>query len=192
MADTGFNPVPHDAAFRNTLLAKPGVKTVFDARGEEYTALHSIGAAPKAVWFDDDALWVRLTDGRTIGVPLAWFPRLLDATPEQRAMVELSESGLRWDALGEDILVAGLLAGQPDVSRSKTCKVGHCQPTDKTQTKDLTQTANTQPSRLMLSPKALQKALKQSAKQAQRLADAFGVVVPSIKPKASRSSHAPS
>jgi uncharacterized protein YggE len=44
--------------------------------------------------------------------------------------------------------------------------------------------AKTQPSRLMPSPKALQKALKQSAQQAQRLADAFGVTVPSIKHKA--------
>jgi uncharacterized protein YggE len=43
--------------------------------------------------------------------------------------------------------------------------------------------AKTQPSRLMPSPKALQMALKQSAQQAQRLADAFGVTVPSIKPK---------
>ena len=190
MAKTGFNPVPHDAAFRNSLLAKPGVKKAFDALGGEYTALHSIGTAPKAVWFDDDALWVSLADGRTIGVPLAWFPRLLDATPEQRAMVELSDSGLHWDALGEDILVAGLLAGQPDLSRSKTRNVSHRQPTDKTEAQDLAQTANTQPSRLMLSPKALQKALKQSAKQAQRLADAFGVAVPSIKPKVSRSSRA--
>ena len=49
--------------------------------------------------------------------------------------------------------------------------------------------AKTQPSRLMPSPKALQKALKQSAQQAQRLADAFGVVVPSIKPKAPSGAH---
>ncbi|TXT35686.1 MAG: hypothetical protein FD135_4777 [Comamonadaceae bacterium] len=47
----------------------------------------------------------------------------------------------------------------------------------------MAQTAKTQPSRLTPSPKALQKALEQSAKQAQRLADAFGVVVPCIKPK---------
>ncbi len=47
----------------------------------------------------------------------------------------------------------------------------------------MAQTAKTQPSRLMLSPKALQKALEQSAKQAQRMADAFGLVVPSIKTK---------
>ena len=47
----------------------------------------------------------------------------------------------------------------------------------------MAQTEKTQPSRLRPSPKALQKALEQSAKQAQRMADAFGLVVPSIKPK---------
>jgi hypothetical protein len=49
----------------------------------------------------------------------------------------------------------------------------------------MAQTAKTQPSRLTPSPKALQKALEQSAKQAQRMADAFGLVVPSITPKQS-------
>ena len=53
----------------------------------------------------------------------------------------------------------------------------------------MAQTAKTQPSRLMLSPKALQKALQQSAKQAQRLADAFGVVVPTIKTRKASRSH---
>jgi hypothetical protein len=51
----------------------------------------------------------------------------------------------------------------------------------------MAQTAKAQPSRLTPSPKALQKALEQSAKQAQRLADAFGVVVPTIKPKTTSS-----
>jgi hypothetical protein len=50
-------------------------------------------------------------------------------------------------------------------------------------TRTMAQTAKTQPSRLTPSPKALQKALEQSANQAQRLADAFGVVVHCIKPK---------
>jgi uncharacterized protein YggE len=54
----------------------------------------------------------------------------------------------------------------------------------------MAQTAKTQPSRLTPSPKALQKALEQSVKQAQRLADAFGVVVPSIKPKKTANSSA--
>ena len=73
--------------------------------------------SPKAVRFDEDTLWVSLSDGRTIAAPLAWFPRLLEAAPEQLAHVELSNGGLHWDALDEDISVAGLLAGQPDLSR---------------------------------------------------------------------------
>lgn len=79
-----------------------------------------MSTSPKAVRFDDDILWVSLSDGRTIAAPLAWFPRLLEAAPAQRAMVELSKGGLHWDALDEDISVAGLLAGQPDVSRRST------------------------------------------------------------------------
>jgi uncharacterized protein YggE len=52
----------------------------------------------------------------------------------------------------------------------------------------MAQTAKTWQSRLMLSPKVLQKALEKSAKQAQRLADAFGVTVPYVKPKTTSSS----
>ena len=48
---------------------------------------------------------------------MAWFPKLLDATPEQREQVEISASGLHWDALDEDISVAGLLAGNGDMTR---------------------------------------------------------------------------
>ena len=47
-----------------------------------------------AVRFDDYTMWVELSDGRTLGVPLAWFPRLLHATPDQRARFELSRTGL--------------------------------------------------------------------------------------------------
>jgi hypothetical protein len=74
---------------------------------------------PLAVRFDDDSFWVDLADGRTLGVPLAWFPRLLHATPDQRAKVELSPSGLHWDEIDEDISVAGLLAGRGDRTRPK-------------------------------------------------------------------------
>lgn len=66
---------------------------------------------PTAVRFDDHSFWVDLEDGRTLGVPLAWFPRLLNGTPEARAKVELSRSGLHWEELDEDISIAGLLAG---------------------------------------------------------------------------------
>ncbi len=74
--------------------------------------------SPKAVRLDDDCLWVDLEDGRTIGVPLAWFPRLLHATPEQRAAFELSRRGIHWEGLDEDISVAALLKGQGDMTRA--------------------------------------------------------------------------
>jgi hypothetical protein len=70
-----------------------------------------------AVRFDEDSMWLELTDGRTLGVPLAWFPRLLRATPAQRERVELSRLGLHWDEIDEDISVAGLLAGRGDPTR---------------------------------------------------------------------------
>ncbi|HSW07605.1 DUF2442 domain-containing protein [Aquabacterium sp.] len=76
-----------------------------------------MSTSPKAVRFDDDSMWVDLTDGRVIAVPLAWFPRLLHATPAQRAQVELSRHGLHWDDLDEDVSVAGLLAGAGDLTR---------------------------------------------------------------------------
>ena len=70
-----------------------------------------------AVRFDDHIMWVDLSDGRTLGVPLAWFPRLLKATPAQREKVELSRVGLHWEEIDEDIAVAGLLAGRGDITR---------------------------------------------------------------------------
>lgn len=70
-----------------------------------------------SVRFDDVTMWVELTDGRTMGIPLAWFPRLLGATPEQRDQVEISRLGLHWEALDEDIFIAGLIAGRGDVTR---------------------------------------------------------------------------
>lgn len=74
----------------------------------------SVNIRPTHVRFDQDSMWVTLSDGRIIGVPLAWFPRLLHATAEQRDQVRLSSRGLHWDALDEDISIAGLLAGQGD------------------------------------------------------------------------------
>ncbi|TAJ04031.1 MAG: DUF2442 domain-containing protein [Planctomycetota bacterium] len=62
----------------------------------------------------DDALQVDLVDGRRISVPLDWFPRLLQATPEQRGHWRLigDGEGIRWPDLDEDISVAGLLRGR--------------------------------------------------------------------------------
>lgn len=73
--------------------------------------------SPKAVKTDESTLWVELDDGRTVGVPLAWFPRLLNATPDQLAKVEISPRGIHWDELDEDISIDGLLAGQGDLTR---------------------------------------------------------------------------
>lgn len=59
----------------------------------------------------EDALSVTLSDGRTVTVPLAWFPRLLDAKPRQRGDWELIGGGIgiHWEAIDEDISVASLL-----------------------------------------------------------------------------------
>jgi Protein of unknown function (DUF2442) len=73
--------------------------------------------SPTVVRFDEYVMWVELSDGRTLGVPLAWFPRLLHATAAQRERVELSRSGLHWEDIDEDISVAGLLAGRGDMTR---------------------------------------------------------------------------
>ncbi len=74
----------------------------------------------KTVRFDQDSMWVELSDGRTLGVPLAWFPRLLHGSAEQRDQVSISSRGLHWEALDEDISIAGLLAGRGDQTRSRT------------------------------------------------------------------------
>ncbi|HYG29507.1 MAG TPA: DUF2442 domain-containing protein [Allosphingosinicella sp.] len=64
---------------------------------------------------DDERLTVDLADGRTISVPIAWYPRLLNATPEQRSRWEVAGAGfgIHWPELDEDLSVAGLLRGTP-------------------------------------------------------------------------------
>jgi Protein of unknown function (DUF2442) len=75
--------------------------------------------AAKSAWFDEDNLWVELLDGRRLATPLAYFPRLMRATPDQRMNFEISGggTGLHWDALDEDISVEGLLLGVGDRTR---------------------------------------------------------------------------
>lgn len=60
---------------------------------------------------------VTLANGRVLGVPLAWFPRLLHASPADRASVTLSPLSLHGEALDEDISIAGLLVGSGDAGR---------------------------------------------------------------------------
>ena len=73
--------------------------------------------SPVGLSFDKDRMNVELSDGRTLGVPLTWFPRLMHATREQLENFELSPYGLHWEELDEDISVAGLLAGRGDQTR---------------------------------------------------------------------------
>jgi hypothetical protein len=74
----------------------------------------------RTVRFEDDTMWVDLADGRTLGVPLAYFPRLSKATPKQRNTLIISGggSGLHWEELDEDICVKSLLLGIGDRTRS--------------------------------------------------------------------------
>ncbi len=67
------------------------------------------------VRFDDASLIVDLMDGRTISVPLAWYPRLLHATVEQRAAWEKAGAGygIHWSEIDEDLSTEGLLRGAP-------------------------------------------------------------------------------
>ncbi len=73
------------------------------------------GERVKDVHFTADTVAVDLIDGRTIIVPLAWYPKLLDATPEQRRNWQISGAGygIHWPEVDEDLSTEGLLRGAP-------------------------------------------------------------------------------
>ena len=77
--------------------------------------LPKAGERVRDVYFTEDALAVDLSDGRTITVPLAWYPRLLNATLEQRAHWKVSGAGqgIHWPDIDEDLSAEGLLRGAP-------------------------------------------------------------------------------
>lgn len=68
----------------------------------------------------EDALMVDLMDGRTISVPLVWYPRLLGGTPKQRSNWKVCAAGygIHWPDLDEDLSTEGLLRGAPAPTRS--------------------------------------------------------------------------
>ena len=72
----------------------------------------------------DDTLHVELSDGRTISVPLAWYPRLVHATHNERNNWELigDGQGIHWPNLDEDLSVEGLIAGRPSGERQRSFK----------------------------------------------------------------------
>jgi len=77
--------------------------------------MNTLVTEPQAIniGFKNDIMWVNLADGRQLGVPLAYFPRLMNATDADREKCIISGGGvgLHWDDLDEDISVASLLAG---------------------------------------------------------------------------------
>ena len=78
------------------------------------TAISPTAVLAVDVSFTDDALRVRLSDGREVSVPLEWFPRLRDATPKQRANWRLIARGIgiHWEDVDEDIAVTTLLGAE--------------------------------------------------------------------------------
>src|SRR5471032_2085688 len=89
-----------------------------EMKRDEMRARHmfvaTAGIEPKAIAFGEHSFTVDLMDGRSISVPLAWFPRLLHAQPEQLQKYKLSDYGIHWEDLDEDISIMGLLAGRSD------------------------------------------------------------------------------
>ena len=73
---------------------------------------------------DDDTLTVELDDGRTVSVPIAWYPRLLNASKEERENWRLigKGHGINWEAVDEDISIEGILAGRPSVESQISLK----------------------------------------------------------------------
>lgn len=72
----------------------------------------------------EDTLTLDLSDGRTISVPLEWFPRLLNASPQERNNWRLigKGNGIHWEDIDEDISVEGLLAGRPSGESQESFK----------------------------------------------------------------------
>jgi hypothetical protein len=82
----------------------------------------TIEASAIKIWFDQFNMWVRLSDGRQLSVPLEYFPRLLNANQSQREKYVLSGNGtgIHWDEIDEDISVPGLLLGNKDLTYYKS------------------------------------------------------------------------
>jgi len=78
----------------------------------------------ESVTVTDDTLTVELSDWRTLSVPLAWFPRLLHATPEERDNWRFigKGQGIHWEDIDEDISIENLLAGKPSCESQTSLK----------------------------------------------------------------------
>ncbi|MCH7700265.1 MAG: DUF2442 domain-containing protein [Planctomycetes bacterium] len=88
------------------------------------TSEFGLGERVADVRFDDDTMSIDLADGRTITVPLAWYPRLLGATSPQRRNWQSCGGGfgIHWPDIDEDLSTRGLLAGAPAPPRTEPAK----------------------------------------------------------------------
>ena len=79
---------------------------------------------PKAIQVSvtDDTLSVDLEDGRTIAVPIGWYPRLVYGRPSERSNFQISGAGygIHWPDLDEDIGIEGLLLGKPSTESAES------------------------------------------------------------------------
>ena len=76
----------------------------------------------QSVYFSENTISAELMDGRTITVPLLWYPKLLNASPDQRAAWTVCGGGygIHWEEIDEDLSTAGMLRGAPASSFTKT------------------------------------------------------------------------
>jgi hypothetical protein len=74
----------------------------------------SDGITIRTVWFDERTLFVGLSDGRTVGTPIAWYPRLANASSSARQNWRLiaEGEGVHWPEVDEDLSLEGMLAGR--------------------------------------------------------------------------------
>lgn len=91
------------------------MKSNFERLGMNTLAIETTTPTAESVRVTDDTLTVDLSDGRSLSVPLDWFPRLVHATQAERKSLRLigRGRGIHWNLLDEDISIDGLLAGKP-------------------------------------------------------------------------------
>jgi Protein of unknown function (DUF2442) len=117
---------PTGQANRAKLSAEESLKRMeeFPERKARFFAAETQVPSARDVVVTEDALTVSLADGRTLSVPLTWYPRLWHGTPEERAGWRLigDGQGIHWPGLDEDISVEGLFEGRRSVESQRSLK----------------------------------------------------------------------